>query len=122
MPMHSCWSPTAIRHSACARTYSMPAPSNDSVDVGWASVCSSFPTIPDTAAAITRTDTARSAALLGERRLSMATITTPKITSHAGHSWWRQVLLGCGVVAPVWWVAMDVVGSLRYEGYSYIDQ
>jgi hypothetical protein len=52
----------------------------------------------------------------------MATITTPKITSHAGRRWWRQVLLGCGVVAPVWWVAMDVVGSLRYEGYSYIDQ
>jgi hypothetical protein len=31
-------------------------------------------------------------------------------------------LLGCGVVAPVWWVAMDIVGSLRYPGYSYIDQ
>lgn len=33
-----------------------------------------------------------------------------------------KVLLGCGVVAPVWWVAMDVVGSLRYPGYSYVDQ
>jgi hypothetical protein len=31
-------------------------------------------------------------------------------------------LLGCGIVAPVWWVVMDVVGSLRYPGYSYIDQ
>jgi hypothetical protein len=31
-------------------------------------------------------------------------------------------LLGCGIVAPAWWVAMDVVGSLRYPGYSYVDQ
>jgi hypothetical protein len=52
----------------------------------------------------------------------MATITTTKIAPHAGRRWWRQVLLGCGIVAPVWWVAMDVVGSLRYAGYSYIDQ
>jgi len=34
----------------------------------------------------------------------------------------RRILLGCGVVAPLWWVAMDVVGSLRYPGYSYVDQ
>lgn len=34
----------------------------------------------------------------------------------------RNVLLGCGIVAPVWWVAMDVIGSLRYPGYSYVDQ
>lgn len=34
----------------------------------------------------------------------------------------RQVLLGCGIVAPVWRGAMDVVGSLRYPGYSYRDQ
>jgi hypothetical protein len=40
----------------------------------------------------------------------------------ARRRWWRQVLLGCGIVAPVWWVAMDVVGSLRYPGYRYIDQ
>jgi hypothetical protein len=31
-------------------------------------------------------------------------------------------LLGCGIVGPAWWIAMDVVGSLRYPGYSYIDQ
>jgi len=31
-------------------------------------------------------------------------------------------LLGCGIVAPAWWVAMDVLGSLRYPGYSYVDQ
>jgi hypothetical protein len=40
----------------------------------------------------------------------------------AEHRRWRQVLLGCGIVAPAWWVAMDVVGSLRYPGYSYVDQ
>jgi Protein of unknown function (DUF998) len=52
----------------------------------------------------------------------MATITTTKMAPHAGRRWWRQILLGCGIVASVWWVAMDVVGSLRYPGYSYIDQ
>ena len=52
----------------------------------------------------------------------MATIRTTTMAPRARHSWWRQVLLGCGIVAPAWWVAMDVVGSLRYEGYSYIDQ
>lgn len=31
-------------------------------------------------------------------------------------------LLGCGIAGPAWWVAMDVVGSLRYPGYSYVDQ
>ena len=34
----------------------------------------------------------------------------------------KRILLGCGVLAPVWWVTADVVGSLRYPGYSYIDQ
>jgi hypothetical protein len=33
-----------------------------------------------------------------------------------------KILLGCGIVASVWWVGMDVVGSLRYPGYSYVDQ
>jgi hypothetical protein len=33
-----------------------------------------------------------------------------------------KVLLGCGIVGPAWWVGMDVVGSLRYPGYSYVDQ
>ena len=79
------------------------------------------PRSPDQAAASTLTDTTRSAALLGKRRLSMATITTPKLAPHARRRWWRQVLLGCGIVAPAWWVAMDVIGSLRYPGYSYID-
>jgi hypothetical protein len=52
----------------------------------------------------------------------MAAITTTKLAPHARRRWWPQVLLGCGIVASVWWVAMDVVGSLRYPGYSYIDQ
>jgi hypothetical protein len=52
----------------------------------------------------------------------MATITTTTMAPHARRTWWRRALLGCGIVAPVWWVAMDVVGSLRYPGYSYIDQ
>jgi hypothetical protein len=34
----------------------------------------------------------------------------------------RQALLGCGVIAPVVWVTLDVIGSLRYPGYSYLDQ
>jgi hypothetical protein len=52
----------------------------------------------------------------------MATITTTKMAPQARRRWWRQVLLSCGIVAAAWWVAMDVVGSLRYPGYSYIDQ
>jgi hypothetical protein len=34
----------------------------------------------------------------------------------------RMLLLACGIAAPVWWVAMDIAGSLRYPGYSYADQ
>ena len=41
----------------------------------------------------------------------MATITTTKMAPHARRRWWRQVLLGCGIVGPAWWVAMDVVGA-----------
>jgi len=52
----------------------------------------------------------------------MAAVTTTQMAPHARRRWWRQVLLGCGIVAAAWWVAMDVVGSLRYEGYSYADQ
>jgi hypothetical protein len=52
----------------------------------------------------------------------VATITTTKLAPHAGRRWWRLVLLGCGIVAPAWWIIMDVVGSLRYPDYSYVDQ
>lgn len=34
----------------------------------------------------------------------------------------RKALLGCGLIAPLWWVTLDVIGSLRYPGYSYVDQ
>jgi hypothetical protein len=34
----------------------------------------------------------------------------------------KRILLGCGLIAPVWWVAMDVIGSRRYSGYSYLNQ
>jgi hypothetical protein len=34
----------------------------------------------------------------------------------------RKVLLGCGIVSSVLYVASDVVASLRYEGYRYADQ
>lgn len=33
----------------------------------------------------------------------------------------RKALLSCGIVGSVWWVALDVIGSLRYPGYSYVD-
>jgi hypothetical protein len=35
---------------------------------------------------------------------------------------WRKVLLACGIVGPIGLVVWDVVGSLRYPGYSYVDQ
>lgn len=34
----------------------------------------------------------------------------------------RNVVLGCGIVSSVWYVVTDVLGALRYEGYSYTDQ
>jgi len=52
----------------------------------------------------------------------MAILTNTRMAPHATRRWWQQVLLGCGIVAPAWWVAMDVVGSLRYASYSYMDQ
>lgn len=52
----------------------------------------------------------------------MATRTTTKQAPHARRSWWQQVVLGCGIVAPALWGAMDVVSSLRYPGYNYIHQ
>ncbi len=33
----------------------------------------------------------------------------------------RKVMLASGVVGAAWWVAIDVVGSLRYPGYHYVD-
>lgn len=34
----------------------------------------------------------------------------------------RKLLLACGVAFPVLWVGIDVVSSLLYDGYSYVDQ
>jgi hypothetical protein len=34
----------------------------------------------------------------------------------------RKFLLGCGIVSSVLYVLSDVLGTLRYEGYSYADQ
>ena len=34
----------------------------------------------------------------------------------------RKILLGCGIVSSVWYVVTDVIGTLRYPGYSYTDQ
>jgi len=38
------------------------------------------------------------------------------------HPTLQKILLGCGITGSAWWVAMDVVGSMRYPGYSYADQ
>jgi hypothetical protein len=34
----------------------------------------------------------------------------------------RKFLLGCGIVSSVWYVVTDVIGTLRYPGYSYANQ
>jgi hypothetical protein len=35
---------------------------------------------------------------------------------------WTKLLLACGAAFPILWVGMDIVASLRYEGYNYVDQ
>ena len=34
----------------------------------------------------------------------------------------RKILLGCGIVSSVLYVVTDVLGTLRYPGYSYANQ
>ena len=34
----------------------------------------------------------------------------------------RKIFLGCGIVSSVLYIAIDVLGTLRYPGYSYADQ
>src|SRR5215208_2053547 len=34
----------------------------------------------------------------------------------------RKILLGCGIVSSVLYIVTDVLETLRYEGYSYVDQ
>ncbi len=52
----------------------------------------------------------------------MVTRTEPLHRAVERHPTLTRVLLTCGVVGPLWWVVWDVVGSLRYPGYSYRDQ
>jgi hypothetical protein len=34
----------------------------------------------------------------------------------------RKILLGCGIVSSVLYIAVDVLGTLRYPGYRYTEQ
>lgn len=34
----------------------------------------------------------------------------------------RKILLGCGVVSSALYIAADLIGTLRYPGYSWLDQ
>jgi hypothetical protein len=34
----------------------------------------------------------------------------------------KKGLLGCGILSSAIYVAMDILATLRYEGYSYVDQ
>jgi hypothetical protein len=34
----------------------------------------------------------------------------------------KKVLLGCGIASSVLYIASDVLATLRYDGYSYLDQ
>ena len=34
----------------------------------------------------------------------------------------RKILLGCGIVSSVLYIVTDVLGTLRYPGYSYANQ
>lgn len=34
----------------------------------------------------------------------------------------RKILLGCGVISSVLYIAADIIGALRYPGYSWLDQ
>ena len=34
----------------------------------------------------------------------------------------RKILLGCGIVSSVLYIVTDLLGTLHYEGYNYVDQ
>ena len=51
----------------------------------------------------------------GRTALQASTVT-------AGSTMWKRLLLLCGALATVLYVAMDTVAALRYDGYSYLDQ
>src|SRR5215216_4681205 len=45
-----------------------------------------------------------------------------KARSHKGRRMKRKILLICGIVSSVLYIVTDVLGTLRYPGYSYADQ
>lgn len=57
----------------------------------------------------------------------MSILTQQPVTSRArasGIAWphWTALLLGCGIAFPPLWIGMDVLASLLYDGYHYLDQ
>jgi hypothetical protein len=40
----------------------------------------------------------------------------------AQHARVRELFLGCGIASSVLYIAADIIGSLRYPGYSWLDQ
>jgi hypothetical protein len=40
----------------------------------------------------------------------------------AQHARVRKLFLGCGIASSVLYIAADIIGSLRYPGYSWLDQ
>lgn len=44
----------------------------------------------------------------------MATITTTKMAPRAGRRWWRQGLLGCGILASLLYVALTILGAMLW--------
>jgi hypothetical protein len=34
----------------------------------------------------------------------------------------KRIVLGCGIASSVWYIASDLLATMRYEGYSYLDQ
>ena len=51
-------------------------------------------------------------------------IALPRSLRHAveRHTVTRKILLGCGVVSSALYIAADIIGTLRYPGYSWLDQ
>jgi hypothetical protein len=56
------------------------------------------------------------------RRVSFTQQRDPKSSAGRRDRPFRKVLLACGVVSSVLYIAADVLASLRYQGYSYVDQ
>jgi hypothetical protein len=55
-------------------------------------------------------------------RVSLGKSTFRALEGVTEHVTLRTALLICGALAAIWWVLIDVFGSLRYPGYSYVDQ